>query len=97
MAEYVRIARAASHTAAVEAARSNAGNHLLERLGEIRVPTLIIQGRHDTARTVAHGEEMRARLVDARLEVLEHSGHTPQLEEPDAFHQLALPFLLAGR
>jgi pimeloyl-ACP methyl ester carboxylesterase len=97
VAEYVRIALAASQQAAVEAARSNARNNVLERLGEITVPTLIIQGRHDTVRTVAHGEEMRARMGDARLEVLEGSGHTPQLEEPDAFHRLALPFLLAGR
>ena len=96
-AEYLRIALAASRPAVVEAARSNARNNVLERLGEITVPTLIIQGRHDTARTVAHGAEMQARLADARLEVLEHSGHTPQLEEPDAFHRLALPFLLAGR
>jgi pimeloyl-ACP methyl ester carboxylesterase len=97
MAEYLRIALAASQHAAVQVARSNARNNVLERLGEIRVPTLIIQGRHDTVRTVAHGEEMRARLADARLEVLENSGHTPQLEEPDAFHRLALAFLLGGR
>ena len=96
-AEYLRIALAASPHTAVEAARSNARNNVLGRLGEITVPTLIIQGRHDTVRTVAHGEEMQARLADARLEVLEGSGHTPQLEEPDAFHRLALPFLLAGR
>src|SRR5262245_45750781 len=97
LTEYLRIALAASQPAAVEAARSNARNNVLGRLGEIRVPTLIVQGRHDAVRTVAHGEEMRARLADARLAVLEHSGHTPQLEEPDAFHRLALPFLLAGR
>jgi pimeloyl-ACP methyl ester carboxylesterase len=97
MAEYLRIALAASQDAAIQAARSNARNNVLERLGEIAVPTLIIQGRHDTVRTVAHGEEMQVRLAEARLEVLEHSGHTPQLEEPDAFHRLALPFLLAGR
>ncbi len=96
-AEYLRIALAASPHAAVEAARSNARNNVLGRLGEITVPTLIIQGRHDTVRTVAHGEDMQARLSDARLAVLEGSGHTPQLEEPDAFHRLALPFLLAGR
>jgi 3-oxoadipate enol-lactonase len=96
-AEYLRFALAASPHAAVEAARSNARNNVLERLGEITVPTLIIQGRHDTVRTVAHGEEMQARMAEARLEVLESSGHTPQLEDPDAFHRLALPFLLAGR
>jgi pimeloyl-ACP methyl ester carboxylesterase len=97
VAVYVRDALAASQPAAVEAARSNARNHVLERLGEIKAPTLIIQGRHDTARTVAHGAEMQARIAGAWLEVLEGSGHTPQLEEPDAFHRLALPFLLAGR
>jgi pimeloyl-ACP methyl ester carboxylesterase len=97
MAEYLRIALAASQHAAVEAARSNARNNVLEQLGEITVPTLIIQGRHDAVRTVAHGEEMRSRMAGARLEVLDSSGHTPQLEEPDAFHRLAVPFLLAGR
>ena len=96
-AEYLRIALAASQQAAVEAARSNARNNVLERLGEITVPTLNIQGRHDAVRTVLHGEEMRSRMADSRLEVLDGSGHTPQLEEPDAFHRLALPFLLAGR
>ena len=96
-AEYLRVALAASQHAAVEAARSNARSNVLGRLGEIPVPTLIIQGRHDAVRTVAHGEEMRARMADVRLEVLEGSGHTPQLEEPEAFHRLALPFLLAGR
>ena len=38
---------------------------------------------------------MHDRIAGARLEVLEGAGHTPQLEEPDAFHALALPFLLA--
>jgi pimeloyl-ACP methyl ester carboxylesterase len=92
---YRQIALAAAHQAAVEAARSNAGSRTLERLGEIAVPTLIIQGRHDRARTPEHGAAMRERIGGARLEVLEHSGHTPQLEEPEAFHRLALPFLLS--
>ena len=94
--ELLGIARIASQHAAVEAARSNAGNNLLARLGEIKVPTLIIQGRHDRSRTVAHGEEMQKAIPGARLGVLENAGHTPQLEEPDAFHRLALPFLIHG-
>jgi pimeloyl-ACP methyl ester carboxylesterase len=36
---------------------------------------------------------MRDRIPGARLEVLENSGHTPQLEEPEEFYRLALPFL----
>jgi pimeloyl-ACP methyl ester carboxylesterase len=92
--EYRRIARGAAHAAAVEAARSNARSNTLALLGQIGVPTLIVQGRHDRARTPEHGALMRDRIPGARLEVLEHSGHTPQLEEPEAFHALVLPFLL---
>jgi pimeloyl-ACP methyl ester carboxylesterase len=95
--EYRRIALSASHQAAVEAARSNAESRPFDRLDEIRVPALIIQGRHDRARTPEHGALLRDRIPGARLEVLEDCGHTPQLEVPDAFHALALPFLLAGR
>jgi pimeloyl-ACP methyl ester carboxylesterase len=91
---YRRIARTAAHDAAVEAARSNARSRTLEELGQIRVPTLIIQGRHDRARTPEHGTLMRDRIPGARLVVLEGSGHTPQIEEPEAFHAVALPFLL---
>lgn len=92
-----RIALQASQGAAVEAARSNATSRPLDRLGEIRVPTLIIQGAHDKARTPQHGAEMRDRIPGARLEVLAESGHTPHLEEPEAFYRIALPFLLEGR
>ena len=96
VARYHHIARSASGQAAVEAARSNATSRTLERLGEIRIPTLIIQGRHDRARTPEHGALMCQHIPGARLEVLENSGHTPQLEEPEAFHQIALPFLHQG-
>jgi len=94
--QFHRIAAMASHEAAVEAARSNARSRTLERLGEIRVPTLIIQGRHDRARTPEHGALMRDRIPGSRLEVLEQSAHTPQLEEAEAFHEIALPFFLGA-
>jgi 3-oxoadipate enol-lactonase len=92
--EYRGIALSASHTAAVEAARSNALSQTFAQLGEIRVPTLIVQGRHDRARTPEHGAEMRERIPGSRLNVLEEAGHTPQLEQPEAFYEIALPFLL---
>ena len=91
-----RIAGRASQHAAVEAARSNALSRTIDRAAEIQAPTLIIQGRYDRARTPEDGAALRDRIAEARLEVLEHSGHTPQLEEPSAFHALALPFLRGG-
>jgi len=96
LARLRQIAAMTTQDAAIEAARSNARSRTLERLGEIDVPTLIIQGRYDRVRTPEHGAEMRDRIRGARLEVLDASGHTPHLEEPEAFHRIALPFLLAG-
>ena len=60
------------------------------------VPTLIVQGRHDRTRTPEHGAEMASQIGGAQLFVLEGSGHTPQIEEPEAFWEVALPFL-AGK
>jgi 2-hydroxy-6-oxonona-2,4-dienedioate hydrolase len=91
---YRRIALQASKQAALEAARSNAQSRTLDHLNRILVPTLIVQGRHDRARTPDHGAAMRDRIAGSRLEVLEEAGHTPQLEQPKAFHDIALPFLL---
>jgi pimeloyl-ACP methyl ester carboxylesterase len=90
------IALSAAPAAAFEAARSNARNNTLDQLASIRVPTLIIQGRHDRARTPEHGAEMRDRIPGAVLAVIEDAGHTPQLEQADAFDRVALPFLIAG-
>jgi 3-oxoadipate enol-lactonase/4-carboxymuconolactone decarboxylase len=94
LAEYRRIALMTSHAAAVEAARSNARSRTLERLGEIRVPTLIIQGRHDRARTPERRGDARP---DPGLPARgpEGSGHTPQPRSPRP-HALALPFLRGG-
>jgi 3-oxoadipate enol-lactonase len=96
LARLRQIAAMTAQDAAIEAARSNARSRTLERLSEIHVPTLIIQGRYDRVRTPEHGAEMRDRIRGARLEVLEASGHTPHLEEPETFHRIALPFLLVS-
>jgi len=93
-AEYRKIALSASQPAALAAMRSNAVNRTMDQLSAIRVPTLIVQGRYDRARTPEHGAEMRDRIAGARLAVIEEAGHTPQLDQPDDFHEVALPFLL---
>lgn len=97
MFTYRRIALSAAHGAAIDAARSNARTNTLEALSSVRIPTMIIQGRHDRARTPEHGALLRDRIAGAVLAVIEDAGHTPQLEQPDAFHDIALPFLLTGR
>lgn len=67
---------------------------LRPRLKDIRVPTLIIVGRHDFITNVAMAEEMARRIPNARLEILENSGHFGHIEEPDKFHQIIRRFVL---
>jgi 3-oxoadipate enol-lactonase len=94
-AKYRTIALQASQQAAVSAARSNANSRTLDDLNKIKVSTHIIQGRHDRARTPEHGGVMQERIAGSQLSIIEDAGHTPHLEQPERFHEIALPFLLA--
>jgi len=63
------------------------------RLHEIKCPTLIVVGRHDWITPVAASEEIAAGIPNARLEIFENSGHSPQLEENEKFVALVREFL----
>jgi 2-succinyl-6-hydroxy-2,4-cyclohexadiene-1-carboxylate synthase len=53
-----------------------------ERLGELRMPVLLIAGSLDTKYVdIAH--RMAARIADARVEVLPDAGHACHLEQPE--------------
>jgi pimeloyl-ACP methyl ester carboxylesterase len=56
---------------------------LRERLRHITTPTLVVWGAADRVVPPAHGEAYAAGIPGARLEVIEHAGHLPQLETPD--------------
>jgi proline-specific peptidase len=55
-----------------------------DRLGEIDVPTLVIRGRYDMC-TARIGQTLVQGIAGAREVVLEHSSHTPVLEETDRY------------
>ncbi|MBW3645699.1 MAG: alpha/beta hydrolase [Actinobacteria bacterium] len=57
----------------------------VERLGDVRVPVLLLTGRHDVFCPPSEAERIRRKVPHADLVVLEHSGHLPWVEEPDAF------------
>ena len=65
---------------------------VLSRLGEIRVPTLIIVGGSDMP-TIEMAETTLRAIPMARMEVFEHSRHFPFLEEPEKFKQVVREFL----
>jgi pimeloyl-ACP methyl ester carboxylesterase len=62
------------------------------RLGEVRVPALIVWGRHDQLIDVSVVDELRRGITDSVAVIFEHVGHVPMLEAPQetAAHHLAL-------
>ena len=51
----------------------------------IRVPTFVAVGRHDWICPVEESVEITSLIPGAELHIFEHSGHSPQFEEPAAF------------
>jgi pimeloyl-ACP methyl ester carboxylesterase len=56
-------------------------------LPRIACPTVVVCGRNDALTPLAYSEEIVAAVPDARLVVVEASGHLPALERPDAVNQ----------
>jgi proline iminopeptidase len=65
---------------------------LLQRVEQVECPVLILHGRQDPIPLEA-SEALARALPDARLVVLEHSGHVPYVEAPDALFSAIERFL----
>jgi 3-oxoadipate enol-lactonase len=65
----------------------------LNRLGELRVPTLYVVGAQDPAAPVAAMEDMARRTPGATLAVIDGSAHLPNLDNKTAFNAAIASFL----
>lgn len=63
-------------------------------LARVTAPTLIVHGRQDPI-PLASSEAAARALPDATLVILEHSGHVPYVEQPDALFAAVEEFLAA--
>ncbi len=63
-------------------------------LPTLRLPTLVIGGRDDTISTPEITMEISNLITDAKLEVLEGSGHLSPLEQGDRVNRLLAEFLV---
>jgi proline-specific peptidase len=65
---------------------------VIDRLGEIRLPTLITSGRHDEC-TPALIEPLRRGIAGSEWVLFEASAHMPYLEEPERYVEVVSDFL----
>jgi pimeloyl-ACP methyl ester carboxylesterase len=65
----------------------------IPRLGEIRVPVLVVVGEEDTLTPPAESRTIAEGVPDGRLMVLANAGHLSNLEAPEAFEAALRSFL----
>ena len=65
---------------------------IVDRLGEIHVPTLVISGRYDEA-TPAIAETVHRGIPGSEWVLFEDSAHVPHVEEPERYRLVLASFL----
>lgn len=69
------------------------GYDVTDQLRDIRVPTLVIDGRHDFILPPEQQERLHAGIAGSKLVLLDSSGHFPFLEDPAAFDKAVRAWL----
>ena len=72
-----------------------AGHDTLQRLGEVRVPCLVVTGDADVATPPHFAEEMASAIPGAELRLLPGVPHMGPFERPDVFGPLLASFFAA--
>jgi pimeloyl-ACP methyl ester carboxylesterase len=66
---------------------------VMDRLSEIKVPTLVVAGRHDFLFPTEHQVALAAGIANARLEIIECAGHNPHAERSAEVIQAVRDFM----
>jgi pimeloyl-ACP methyl ester carboxylesterase len=64
-----------------------------QRLEEIKAPTLIVVGAHDSPATLALADRLASSIAGAQKVVIAGSGHMVNMDAPAEFNQAVLAFL----
>jgi len=67
----------------------------IDRLHEIRCPTLVVAAAQDQLRSLEEAEELQAGIPDASLAVIDDSGHMIPIEAPQRLLDVIVPWLAA--
>ncbi|WFU31704.1 alpha/beta fold hydrolase [Bradyrhizobium brasilense] len=65
-----------------------------DRLGQIRVPTLVLVGNEDIITPPSESQALARGIPNSRLEIIPEAGHFPMLEQPATFNLSLGAFLM---
>jgi 3-oxoadipate enol-lactonase len=67
----------------------------LEKLKDIRIPTLIMVGEDDPGTPVSASEAMHQRIPHSKLVIIKAARHLSNVEQPETFNTNLLTFLMS--
>jgi pimeloyl-ACP methyl ester carboxylesterase len=88
--------RPGAMVASAELLRSALPGGIVERLGRVRAPTLVVWGREDRWIPVRDARRFADAIPGARVVVLDGCGHVPQEERPEETAAAILEFIRSG-
>ncbi len=77
----------------ISIARSAQRHNLSKELPRLNIPTLLVWGLNDTITPPPVAHEFARLLPQATLRFLDHCGHAPMMERPEAFNRYLRAFL----
>jgi pimeloyl-ACP methyl ester carboxylesterase len=81
-----------------DGSRQPLANRITEaRLGDLKVPTLVISGDADLSTPPSIARMIAARIANSELVVVSESGHSVYWEQPEAFNRAVLDFIARHR
>ena len=75
-------------------AKSALRQNLADKLQDIKVPTLLVWGRHDSVTPPEVAEKFDELIADTKLIFVDDCGHAPMMEHPEMFNEFLEEFLL---
>jgi pimeloyl-ACP methyl ester carboxylesterase len=66
-----------------------------DNLSRINVPALVVVGALDRLTPPELARKIADQIPEARLEIIDGAGHLSNIEQPGAFNQVVLDFLLS--
>lgn len=91
---YFRISRKTDPLVTMGDFRACNGFDRMERLGEIKVPTMVLVGADDQLTPPKYAQYLHEKLSQSRLEVIPDAGHVIMLEQPGELNRKLEEFIV---
>ena len=87
------VANAPSRESLIEQYQADIEHYTLDRLPQVKAPTLVTVGSWDVAVPPMYGREVAEAIPGAEFAVVDPGGHLHNMENPDGFNRVTLDFL----